>query len=112
LFGKIREMSVEPPRERTEPEDRTIHQRKTLRKSISSCDVRDLVRDNGVELLIVPTPPLAGKKNRGMDNAYRERHSDEFGFKGVRRRSKLGGSRAAPQPPTQTNLLNLQRAPP
>ncbi len=104
-------MPIEPPSKRTEPEDCAMYQRKTLRKSISPCNVRDLVRDDGVELRIIPIAPGGGKQNRRPHYAHREWHRDEFGFERVWRRSKFGGSRAGPQPQSQANVLNLDGGP-
>ena len=52
-----RELPIQPPGKRTEPEDCTMEPRETLRQSVAPDDVRQLVRNHCVELRIVPLAP-------------------------------------------------------
>ena len=80
FFGEFREAAVEPPTERAEPKNRAMQKRKTFGESVAAGDVRNFVRENGVEFGRFPFAPGGGKQNRGIFGAKGDRDREELRF--------------------------------
>ncbi len=84
-------MAREPPTERAEPENRAMQQRQALGERVAAGDVRNFVREDGVEFRGFPIAPAGGKQNRGAAHAECYWHGEQLRFSQARRRCAQAG---------------------
>src|SRR4029077_8981919 len=109
LFHEIGQMPIQPPGKRAEPENHAVQKRKALGESVAPRNVRHLVRDDSVELRVVPIAPAGRKQHYGAQNAHRDRYGDEFGFGSLWNEGKPGGLSAGSKPDGYAGFANHLR---
>ena len=72
-----RQLALQPPRQRVEPEHAAIEARGQCDQRIPAADVRPLVRDHRAQGLERPRPPVARKDDPRREHAGRERRGDD-----------------------------------
>ena len=105
-FGEVREMAVEPPRQRTEPEDGAMDQSNALRESVAARDMREFVGEDGIKLGVVPLAPSRRQKNGGAQSADREWHRNMFGFEKRRSRAEIRRMSAAVERKSRAGIVD------
>src|ERR1022692_5092264 len=66
-LAQFGELSLEPPAERAEPEQRGINPREHLQVEVTLPDMRAFVRKNYAQLLRVPLVIVRGENDAGSD---------------------------------------------
>jgi hypothetical protein len=73
LLGEARDLALEPPGERMEPEDRSIDQCDALNEGIAAADVLPLVDQNGAKLSGRPAARRSRQNHGRAEAAHRDR---------------------------------------
>lgn len=109
LFSEFREAAIEPPTEGAEPKNRAMQKRKAFGERVAAGDMRNFVRENGVELGRFPFAPSGGKQNRGIFYAEGDRDRQEFRFGEARRCAQLGCACEGVQARERLRIVNRIR---
>src|SRR6185437_11179671 len=80
LLRQFRELPVKPPGKRAEPEDGAMQEREELSQSITTRNMRKLMRQDRFQLVLRPAAPPNGKQDDRPSNTNRRWHGKSSRF--------------------------------